>query len=489
VLPFVPAHRKGRVLVDLYLRLYQLVGPLLLVAISIIAIRMLSYWHSLAFHWRRYRRRDDVTVDQLRALDVPVVKIQITTRGADGSTEVILRGIRNVAALIDEDPAYLGPRVAVEVITESPDQAAVLAGAFVHHPLDLSVLVLPSGYETAGGTRLKARALQFVVEMRRAGWNRRDGRTFIVHFDEESVMVPAELRKLLAHLATTDRKVMEGPIYYPLEYLAASSLCRAMEANRPVGCFECRHVMETGVPLHLHGSNLVIEEAFENAIGWDIGSLDGQALIAEDYVFGMNAFLAAGPDAFGWHGCVLLEQPPFSVKSAFKQRHRWVFGVLQGLALAQRHPGFTQLAGRMRRRLLWGTRFRVATFALGALVGGLALLFLPLVIARSVAAVLGAGPPPLSPLVMLWMAVVGACWLGSVFVGAWYNVLDAGLSRTGRRTEIARAVALAPVAGILESTAALWAVVEWCLGRRAVSWQPTPKTKAADAALDWSVNV
>jgi len=43
-----------------------------------------------------------------------------------------------------------------------------------------------------------------------------------------------------------------------------------MEANRPIGCFECRQVMESGTPLHLHGSNLVIEEDLEHELGWDI---------------------------------------------------------------------------------------------------------------------------------------------------------------------------------------------------------------------------
>ena len=45
------------------------------------------------------------------------------------------------------------------------------------------------------------------------------------------------------------------------------------------------------------------------------------------------------------------------------------------------------------------------------------------------------------------------------------------------------AVALVPVAGVLEGSAGLWAVTEWLRGRREVIWHPTPKTKAADSAL------
>lgn len=463
----------------------SVLGTLLVVGISLIGIRMLFYWRSFVFHWQRYRKRRSVTSAELRRMHLPFVKVQITTRGSVGSTEVILRGIRNVMALASEDPYLYGYFLSVEVVTESEVQAHLLQSTFAGAPVAVDGLVVPPGYRTPNDTKLKARGLHYAVECRRRGWNRRPGRTFIVHYDEESVMVPAELRKLLAVLARTDRKLLEGPIYYPLEYTQASVICRSMEANRPVGCFECRHVMEKGVPLHLHGSNLVVEEDFENALGWDIGSLDGRPLIAEDYVFGMNAFLLGGGERFGWHGCVMLEQPPFSFKSAFKQRHRWIFGVLQGMAMARRSREFRRLPARVRRALVWGTRFRVATFALGAIVGAAALPILPLLLGRSILALAGGRPIPMHPAVVLWMAVVGSLWLGSVLIGAWCNVADAGLSRAGRWAEIARAVAVAPLAGVAESSAALQAVVQWSLGFRNVKWQPTPKTRAADAAVDW----
>jgi hypothetical protein len=467
--------------------LYALLGPVLVVGISLMGVRMLSYWRSFAFASGRYRQREVIQTDALRELDVPFVKIQITTRGLLGSTEVIVRSLRNVMELAQEDPAYYGKVLSVEVMTESEVQARALEHAFSDAPVSVDALVLPAAYTTTpNGTQMKARALHYMVERRREGWNHKPGRTFIVHYDEESLMVPTELRKLLAVLATTDKKLLEGPIHYPLEYADASVLCRAMEASRPIGCFECRHVMEKGVPLHLHGSNLVVEEEFENVLGWDIGSLDGQPLIAEDYVFGMNAFLLGGSEIFGWHGCVMLEQPPFSVKSAFKQRHRWITGVLQGMAKGSKTVEFTQLPTRLRLSLVWGTRFRIATFALGAVLGVPSLLFLPLLLIRSVNALISGGQSMLPPVFMLWLAAVGAMWLGSVFIGAWYNVAQAGFTRSRRWNEIGRAIALAPIAGVIESSAGLQAVIQWGLGRRTVSWQPTPKTKAADAAMDWS---
>ena len=77
----------------------------------------------------------------------------------------------------------------------------------------------------------------------------------------------------------------------------------------------------------------------------------------------------------------------------------------------------------------------------------------------------------------------GFLWVGSVFIGAWYNTTDAGLTPAQRSTQIALAVALVPVAGVLEGSSGLWAVSDWLRGRREVIWHPTPKTKAADSAL------
>jgi hypothetical protein len=470
----------------MYASFLAVIGPVLVVGTTIIGIRMLSYWRSFVFYWRRYRRCDSVNTADLLDINVPFVKIQTTTRGSAGSSEVVLRGIRNVMELAAEHPGFYGRFLSVEAVTESDEQAQLLERTFGGAPVAVHALCIPAGYRTPHGTELKARALHYAVERRRAGWNRAPGRTFLVHFDEESVMVPGELRKLIAVLTDTDKKILEGPIYYPLEYADASAICRAMEANRPIGCFECRHVMEKGVPLHLHGSNLVIDEDFENELGWDIGLLDGQPLIAEDYVFGMKAFLHSGSSAFGWHGCVLLEQPPFSFRSAFKQRHRWIFGVLQGIAVARRTPQFQQLPPTMRRGLVWGTRFRIATFALGSVVGVLSLLVLPYLLYTEVTGLARGGSSPLGPALTAWMVLVGGMWLGSVAIGAWCNVADAGLTRTERCTEICRAVVLAPIAGASESTAALRAVIEWIAGCRKVSWQPTPKTKAADAAIDWA---
>ena len=467
----------------------NLFGYLVLAGITTVGIRLLIYSWNFIFHWRRYRQRQEVTTAELKSLNVPYVRLHVTTLGAPGSSEVILRNVRNVVALAEEDPDFYSEKLSVEICTESDEQENLFAQVFRDMPIPVRTLVLPvpAEYQTPNGTQKKARSLHYMVEQRRAGWGKRPGKTFIVHYDEESVIEPGELRKLLRHLALTDKKVLEGPIYYPFEYTDASLLCRAMAANRPIGCFECRSVMEHGIPLHLHGSNLVVEEELENEVGWDMGCLDGQPFIAEDYVFGTQVFLEAGPEAFGWHGAVMLEQPPFSYRSAFKQRMRWITGVLQGMQKLRRMDEFQQVRPWLRFRLIWGTRFRILTFALGAPLGVMTLLYLPFLLATAAPSLLAGQPYHALPWPwMAWLSLVGFMWLGSVFVGAWCNTTHLPISRLGRWAEIAKATSILPISGICESAAGLWATVSWMAGRRRVAWQPTPKTKNADLEIDWS---
>jgi len=331
---------------------------------------------------------------------------------------------------------------------------------------------------------MKARSLHYMTELRRQGCNRKPGQTFIVHYDEESVIEPDEFRRLIHYLATTDKKLTEGPIHYPLEYQEANGICLVMEAMRPIGCFECRSVMESGTPLHLHGSNLVVDEELENELGWDIGTLDGQPFIAEDYVFGVQAYLRKGPQVFGWHGCVLLEQPPFSVKSAFRQRFRWITGVLQGMTMMQQMPEFHTLSKRTRLRLIWGTRFRILTFALGLPTGAFSLLYL---LYQAGLVLTGQDLLPLPFPLMVWLILVGFLWLNALLIGAWYNLARAEqLSALQHWIEGARVLTLAPIGGLVECAAGFWAVMKWMMGYRQVSaWHPTPKTKQADKTINW----
>ncbi len=457
----------------------SIAGVLDIVMVSVVGARLLQYFDSFFFHWPRYRRLKPITTFELASMPSrPHIKVQITTRGSKGSTPVIQRGIQGIMDVAAEAPIFYGGFLSVEVVTESRDQKEYLEAFFEDDAIPVSVHVLPTDYQTPKGTRLKARGLHYMVELRRRGVNRKRGRTMIVHYDEESVMTPDEFRKLIHYLATTKKRLTEGPIYYPLEYQDTALICRAMEANRPMGCFECREVMERGRPLHMHGSNLVIDEELENELGWDIGNLDGQPFIAEDYVFGVNAYIRYGPSIFGWHGCVMIEQPPFSYASAFRQRFRWVIGVLQGIEMMKGMPAFHKLPRSVRRPLIQGTLFRVWAFALGLPTSLLSTAYTGFLVWYFVAhRTLLFLPLP----VVIWLALIGYLWINSFIVGVWYNVSNvADLSPLQRWMEIMKVLSLAPIAGAAESAAACWALIQWGRGHREVVWTPTPKTSHAD---------
>jgi hypothetical protein len=464
---------------------FRVAGVTLAVLVSIIGVRMLFYWWSVFMRNGRYRARVPVSSAQLRLTSgIPYCKVQWTTKGSPGSTEVVLRGIRQVEDLVYEDPRFYQKFVSAEVVTENAEQAELITNVFRNSPLPVCCVVTPADYQTPKHTGLKARQMHYLVELRRRGWNRKPGKTFIIHFDEDTLMVPSEFRKMIACLSATDRSILTGPIYYPLEHLDATRLARATEASRPITCFECRRVMETGIPLHIHGSNVAVEEEFENWIGWDIGELNGTPFVAEDYMFGMESFVRAGRQAFGWHGCVALEQPPFSFPSVFRQRYRWVFGVLQGMYVHTRVEGFRHLPLWLRWKVIWGTRYRIFTYGSGGVVGALSLLYMVawLYVAQArLRAGLGLGVPAW---LSAWFAVVGFMWLGSNLIGGYLNTMGSAMSPLRRLEEITRAVVVTPVVGVMENSAAIKAVAMWAAGHRGMEWKVTPSTKAADDTVN-----
>jgi hypothetical protein len=79
-------------------------------------------------------------------------------------------------------------------------------------------------------------------------------------------------------------------------------------------------------PLHMHGSNLLVRSDIEDNIGWNFGPT-----LAEDQFFGYKVYEKYGPKSLGWHGGILLEQPPLNIKDHFMQRRRWVLGSLQNI--------------------------------------------------------------------------------------------------------------------------------------------------------------
>lgn len=401
--------------------------------------------------------------------------IQITTRG--GCLEVVHRGIAHVLQGVKKYPT-LKHLVKIEVITEDPGEADYINETYKMASIPVEGYALPAGYETPGGTKLKARALHYMVEQHRL--NPRDA--YIVHYDEESVFTATNLARLVTNLLLNPTGISEGSISYGLDWKQAHILCRTMESNRPFGCHECYLMMTHPAPLHLHGSNLVIQERLENQLGWDIGLYDGNPLIAEDLVFGLMAYQKFGKEAFGWHHVEMIEQPPFTKKAAFKQRERWVLGALQGVNHVRSLPGYKKLSKWDRFKVQVIIRVRVVTYAIGLPVSIISLLALVLTIASEL---LNWGMTGQLHFHLVFLALPGLfMWLGATQLGLWQNLRYTNMRLHERIIEHIKVLFMTPFAGLYDTAGPFVAVCKWVTGTRGIAWKPTPKLVGQEYQAD-----
>jgi hypothetical protein len=144
--------------------------------------------------------------------------------------------------------------------------------------------------------------------------------------DDESYVVRQTILSLLKFINERRCVAGEGPIFYPLKFEVANRITALAESPRSFGCFECVTHMSNPPPIHMHGSNLLVRSDVEDLIGWEFGPI-----LAEDQRFGYEVYKRYGKNSMGWHGGILLEQPPLNIKDHFMQRRRWIIGNLQNI--------------------------------------------------------------------------------------------------------------------------------------------------------------
>jgi len=393
----------------------------------------------------------------------PYLIFQIMTRSAIAS-DVVKRGIESVHASCKE---ISFSDYSICVVTEDPRDLSYVSGA--------RVIVVPKDYKTKNGAIRKARALQYAVERRRIEGDV-NGK-WIFHMDEESVVTAQTLLSLLAFIREDKGLIAEGPIAYPLKMNRSNRLTFLAESVRPFQCYDCVSHMIHPPPMYMHGSNLLVRSDVEDTVAWDNG-----ASVAEDQLFGVKVHEKFG-NIFGWHGGMLLEQPPLNLIDHFKQRRRWVIGTLQNLKYLPR---------RLRARIY----LRSATYWLGFLsalasigmyiyyfspyiILFFAMLFginyklpqlasLPIATPQSVGQSLRGGE-----FVVTWQSAIstalGAClilalviWIISYQIGLWQNLKFApNLTFSKRAFMHVQQLILCPIIGIIETFPAFYAVFEY----------------------------
>lgn len=256
--------------------------------------------------------------DVQRIHNDPVIIFQITSRSAT-KTPVVLRGIDSIITSCNKIK-YGDYRISV--ITDDPEDIDTLAHS------NSEVVLVDKRFKS--NAIKKGRALQYAVESRRkAGKN--SSKYWIFHMDDESYVTHQTVLSLLKAIREGQALAFEGPIFYPLKFESANILTALAESIRPFTCYDCVSQMKNEQyvktsPLHMHGSNLLVRSDVEDSIGWNFGTT-----LAEDQMFGYQVYHKYGPKSMGWHGGILLEQPPLNIKDHFMQRRRWVLGSLQNI--------------------------------------------------------------------------------------------------------------------------------------------------------------
>jgi cellulose synthase/poly-beta-1,6-N-acetylglucosamine synthase-like glycosyltransferase len=227
----------------------------------------------------------------------------------------------------------------------------------------------------------------------------------------------------------------------------------------------------------MHGSNLLVRSDIEDSIGWNFGPT-----LAEDQIFGYKVYEKYGSKSLGWHGGILLEQPPLNIKDHFMQRRRWILGSLQNI---DKFP----LIHKFK------IMFKLSTYFLGFISGvtstilyiyaqvpQLVLLssineinqkvnlgimpwfdkLLNIFSSQSIVHMLANGNP-IEVSVGSMLLFTSIIWLLSYQMGLFLNLQYAKIGWPKRVLIHLQTLMLCVVVGIIETFPAFWAMIEYCI--------------------------
>jgi egghead protein (zeste-white 4 protein) len=414
-------------------------------------------------------RRIFVETDLRRIHNDPEIIFQITTRSAT-RTPVVIRGVESI---IESCSKVNYDSYEISVVTDDEKDTGTLS----NHKCE--VIVVEKEYST--NAIKKGRALQYAVEFRRK-CAKNSLKQWVFHMDDESCVTTQTILSLLKFIRSSGPAVVsEGPIFYPLKFEFANPLTAIAESIRPFTCYDCVSQMTNPPPLHMHGSNLLVRSDIEDMIGWNFGPT-----LAEDQLFGYKVYEKYGPKSLGWHGGILLEQPPLNIKDHFMQRRRWVLGSLQNM---NKFPIIHKFK----------VMFKLSTYFLG-FISGIVSIFLyfhlqfpkllsliPLHDIFSQTNIVSVGPKlneVISTLssesifntlsngtateitIGLMLIFPYILWLFSYQMGLFLNLQYSEIASKKRVFMHLQTLVLSILIGLVETFPAFYAMIEYCIGKR-----------------------
>jgi egghead protein (zeste-white 4 protein) len=189
----------------------------------------------------------------------------------------------------------------------------------------ITKVVVPLWYQTALGSKHKARGLHYALTQRRARIPVND-HTWVMHLDEESLLTEECLEGVAAFIRDKGRvtHIGQGEIVYDHPGQPFSPMVHAADSLRTgqdLALFRCQYHIFGTMLTALHGSFLLVRWDMEDAVGFDQPS---SISITEDAFFGLSAKVKGAK--FGWISGWVRELSPLTYWDLIQQRRRWVSG-------------------------------------------------------------------------------------------------------------------------------------------------------------------
>ncbi len=437
--------------------------------LSYVPVATLSVWRTLK------NRKLFIVKDLYGFFNQYSIIFQITTRSAT-KTPVVKRGIQSIVNSAEKINFH---NYQISVVTDDPHDRWTLKSE------KCELVVVEANYQT--NAIKKGRALQYAVEYRRQ-IGKNTSERWIFHMDEESYVTQQTILALLKFIREGKGVVSEGPIFYPLKFESANRLTAIAESVRPFACFDCVSQMTNPPPLHMHGSNLLVRSDIEDEIGWRFGYT-----LAEDQMFGYKVYEKYGQGSMGWHGGILLEQPPLNLKDHFLQRRRWFLGTMQNLDKFPRWHRYKVMFKSVTLFLGFASGvastalmiqvyivpfFSLLTYELGVVSSDILSLSGKLQISSVFTSIANSSSTttPIELGISSILLFASLVWLGSYQVGLFLNLRYSKMKWAKKVLLHLQALILCPVIGLVETFPAVYAIIEYNINRK----QATEKISVYD---------
>jgi beta-1,4-mannosyltransferase len=427
--------------------------------LSYVPVATISVWRTLK------NRKVFIVKDPYGFFNQYSIIFQITTRSAT-KTPVVKRGIQSIVNSAEKINFH---NYQISVVTDDPHDRWTLKSE------KCELVVVEANYQT--NAIKKGRALQYAVEYRRR-IGKNTSERWIFHMDEESYVTQQTILALLKFIREGKGVVSEGPIFYPLKFESANRLTAIAESVRPFACYDCVSQMTNPPPLHMHGSNLLVRSDIEDEIGWRFGYT-----LAEDQMFGYKVYEKYGQGSMGWHGGILLEQPPLNLKDHFFQRRRWFLGTMQNLDKFPRWHRYKVMFKSVTLFLGFASGvastalmiqayilpfFSISTHEFGVVSSDIMSLSGKLQISSVLASIANSSSTtaPIELAISAILLFASLVWLGSYQLGLFLNLRYSKMKWAKKVLLHLQALILCPVIGLVETFPAVYAIMEYAVKKK-----------------------